>query len=218
MPDVADWELPPVIRRGLRTSTYLCMDPDTESNRESDESILHQVAQGDERAMGRLYDRFAGPLLGMIRQMLGDEHEAEDVLQEGFVYLWNKAAAYDATKSKAFTWTVMIFRHKTIDRLRARGRRTRLGEQAAGEVELWYGHAAPQADDAAEEQDRATLVREALHELPDGQRRLIELAFIKGLTHQDIADQLSLPLGSVKTNIRRGLLRLRELLKGSGTG
>lgn len=192
------------------------MDSDTESNRESDESILHKVAQGDEHAMGRLYDRFAAPLLGMIRQMLGDEHEAEDVLQEGFVYLWNKAAGYDAAKSKAFTWTVMIFRNKAIDRLRARGRRARLGEQAAGETELWSGHAAPQADDAAAEQDRATLVREALHALPDGQRRLIELSFIKGLTHQAIAERLNLPLGSVKTSIRRGLLRLRELLRESG--
>jgi RNA polymerase sigma-70 factor (ECF subfamily) len=191
------------------------MDSDIETGRDSDESILHQVAQGDERALSRLYDRFAPPLLGLLRQMLGDEHEAEDVLQEGFVYLWNKAATYDAAKSKAFTWTVMIFRHKAIDRLRARGRRTRLDEQAAEEAGLWSGQTGPQADDAAEEQDRAVLVRQALHELPAPQRKLIELAFIKGLTHHDIADTLGLPLGSVKTSIRRGLQRLRELLKGS---
>lgn len=204
-----------MIRRGLRISTRIFMDSDIETGRDSDESILHQVAQGDERALSRLYDRFAPPLLGLLRQMLGDEHEAEDVLQEGFVYLWNKAATYDAAKSKAFTWTVMIFRHKAIDRLRARGRRTRLDEQAAEEAGLWSGQTGPQADDAAEEQDRAVLVRQALHELPAPQRKLIELAFIKGLTHHDIADTLGLPLGSVKTSIRRGLQRLRELLKGS---
>ena len=203
-----------MIRRGLRISTRIFMDSDIETGRDSDESILHQVAQGDERALSRLYDRFAPPLLGLLRQMLGDEHEAEDVLQEGFVYLWNKAATYDAAKSKAFTWTVMIFRHKAIDRLRARGRRTRLDEQAAEEAGLWSGQTGPQADDAAEEQDRAVLVRQALHELPAPQRKLIELAFIKGLTHHDIADTLGLPLGSVKTSIRRGLQRLRELLKG----
>lgn len=204
-----------MIRRGLRISTRIFMDSDIETGRDSDESILHQVAQGDERALSRLYDRFAPPLLGLLRQMLGDEHEAEDVLQEGFVYLWNKAATYDAAKSKAFTWTVMIFRHKAIDRLRARGRRTRLDEQAAEEAGRWSGQTGPQADDAAEEQDRAVLVRQALHELPAPQRKLIELAFIKGLTHHDIADTLGLPLGSVKTSIRRGLQRLRELLKGS---
>lgn len=204
-----------MIRRGLRTSTRIFMDSDNETGRDSDESILHQVAQGDERALSRLYDRFAPPLLGLMRQMLGDEHEAEDVLQEGFVYLWNKAATYDAAKSKAYTWTVMIFRHKAIDRLRARGRRHRLDEQAAQEAELWTGQTGPQADDAAEEQDRSALVRQALHALPAPQRRLIELAFLRGLTHHDIADTLGLPLGSVKTSIRRGLQRLRELLKGS---
>ncbi len=190
------------------------MSPDLEVAREADESILQRVGAGDERAFSQLYDRFSGPLFGLMRQMLDDEKDAEDVLQEGFVYLWQKAASFDAAKSKAFTWAVMIFRNKAIDRLRTRGRRSRLADEAAKELPLMTYAAEPGADHAAADRDRAALVRQALLSLPDEQRRLIERAFFKGETHLIIAETLGLPLGTVKTNIRRGLLRLRDVLKG----
>jgi len=189
------------------------MDSSAEPHPESDEALLRRVALGDEDAFSKLYDRFSGPLFGLMRQMLDDPHEAEDLLQDGFMSLWDKAANYDESKGKAFSWAVMIFRHKAIDRLRSRGRRARLGEQAAEEPTLWMSTAAPCADDAAEDHDRASLVSKAMLALPDDHRRLIEMAFLKGLTHQEIASSSGQPLGTVKTSIRRGLLRLREFLK-----
>lgn len=189
------------------------MESDIENDRDTDETLLQKVAGGDERAFSELYDRFSTPLFGLMRQMLDDVHEAEDLLQDGFVNLWDKAASYDSTKGKAFSWAVMIFRNKAIDRLRARGRRARLTERAAEEPDLWTREATQRADDAADDVDRASMVRKAMVALPTEQRKLIELAFLKGLTHHGIAESLGLPLGTVKTSIRRGLLRLRELMK-----
>lgn len=179
----------------------------------SDETLLQRAGGGDTRAFEQLYDRLSPRLFGLLRQMFNDEREAEDVLQEGFLYLWDHAANYDMTRSKAFTWAVMIFRNKAIDRLRALGRQSRALEAAAVEsATLEHTHDA--ADVELESKDRSIQVRSALGTLPQEQRRLIEFAFIKGITHQAIAESLGLPLGTVKTNIRRGLLRLRDVLKG----
>lgn len=184
-----------------------------ESIIETDEAIMGRVARGDRAAFSLLYDRFSPPLFGLLKQMLSDEKDAEDVLQESFVYVWQHAAQFDRTKSKPFTWAVMIFRHKAIDRLRARGRRERLNEIAATEIPL-LTNSVQGTDEEANLNDRSRLVRDALLALPEEQRKLIEFAFLKGLTHHSIAESLGIPLGTVKTSIRRGLLRLRDLLKG----
>lgn len=180
----------------------------------SEEELLQRAGRGDARAFERLYDLLAPRLFGLLRQMLTDEREAEDMLQDGFVQLWSRASDFDPARSKAFTWAVMIFRHKAIDRMRALGRRNRLVESAAMEQVTLADSTHAGADEEAQAGERGTLVREALNDLPKDQRQLIEFAFLKGLTHHVIADSLGIPLGTVKTNIRRGLLRLRDLLKG----
>jgi RNA polymerase sigma-70 factor (ECF subfamily) len=180
----------------------------------SEEELLQRAGRGDARAFERLYDLLAPRLFGLLRQMLTDEREAEDMLQDGFVQLWSRASDFDPARSKAFTWAVMIFRHKAIDRMRALGRRNRLVESAAMEQVTLADSTHAGADEEAQAGERGTLVREALNDLPKEQRQLIEFAFLKGLTHHVIADSLGIPLGTVKTNIRRGLLRLRDLLKG----
>lgn len=146
--------------------------------------------------------------------MLHDEREAEDILQDGFVLLWERAATFDPERSKAFTWAVMLFRHKAIDRMRMLGRRNRLVESAVLEQTTLAAPVHAGADEEVEARERGVVVHEALNELPKEQRQLIEFAFLKGLTHHVIAESLGIPLGTVKTNIRRGLLRLRDLLKG----
>ena len=182
---------------------------------ESDEAILQRVAARDQAAFAELYDRFSGALFALSRRILDDEQEARDALQEGFLYLWDKAADYDPVKSKAFTWAVIIFRHKAIDRLRALRRRAKLVENATEELlPLTSGKTSERADHAAESADRAQLVRRALTSLPEAQRKSIEWAFLKGFTHHQLAEMFNEPLGTVKTNIRRGLLRLRDILKG----
>lgn len=180
----------------------------------SDEDLLQRTGRGDARAFEQLYDRMAPRLFGLLRQMLADEREAEDMLQDGFVQLWSRASDFDPARSKAFTWAVMIFRHKAIDRMRALGRRNRLVESAALEQVTLAAHTPVGADDEVGAGERGTVVRDALNDLPKEQRQLIEYAFLKGLTHHVLADSLGIPLGTVKTNIHRGLLRLRDLLKG----
>ncbi len=179
----------------------------------SEEELLQRAGRGDARAFDQLYDRLAPRLFGLLRQMLYDEKEAEEVLQEGFVQLWERAPSFDPERSKAFTWAVMLFRHKAIDRMRMLGRRNRLVDGAVLE-QTTLRSSSPSADEAMQDAERGEAVSRALNELPKEQRQLIECAFLKGLTHHVIAESLGMPLGTVKTNIRRGLLRLRDLLKG----
>lgn len=180
----------------------------------NDEELLQRAGRRDMRAFEQLYDRLAPRLHGLLRQMLHDEREAEEVLQDSFVQLWDRAPGFDPARSQAITWAAMIFRHKAIDRMRMLGRRNRLVESASLEHSALDGDAPAGTDAELETSERAAVVREALRELPKDQRQLIEFAFLKGLTHHVLAESLNLPLGTVKTQIRRGLLRLHELLKG----
>jgi RNA polymerase sigma-70 factor (ECF subfamily) len=180
----------------------------------NEEDLLQRAGRGDTRAFEQLYDRTAPRLFGLLRQMLHDEREAEDILQDGFVQLWERASTFDPERSKAFTWAVMLFRHKAIDRMRMLGRRNRLVDSAILEQTTLGAASQNNVHDEVEAGERGVVVREALNELPKDQRQLIEFAFLKGLTHHVIAESLGIPLGTVKTNIRRGLLRLRDLLKG----
>lgn len=187
--------------------------PTTRMEKETDEAILQRVGRGDEAAMAELYDRFAPSLFAIARRILGDEQEARDALQDGFLYLWDKAADFDPARSKAFTWSVMIFRHKAIDRLRASRRRVRLNETAAVNLLDLESPHAERADLSVERAESAEAVRRAMRSLPDEQRQCIEWAFLRGLTHLQLSELLGEPLGTVKTNIRRGLMRLRDLLQ-----
>ena len=182
-------------------------------DQESDENLMLRVAARDQAAFGALYDRFSGSLHALVRRILEDDQEAVEVLQEGFLYLWEHAPSYDPARSKAFTWAVVIFRHKAIDRLRALRRRSRVADKAA-ELLSPLDDSAERSDQAADRQERAELVRQALLALPEDQRKCIEWAFLKGYTHHQLAELFGAPLGTVKTHIRRGLVRLRDLLKG----
>lgn len=182
-----------------------------DAGRHLDAELIRRVATGDEAAFAQLYDRFSGGLFSMVLKMTNDETEAQDVLQEAFTHIWRKAATYDCTRSAAFTWAVMVARNKCIDRMRVRQRFGRLVEKATTEAEVQ-----PQADAAAAEEpvlreERAT-VRAALSEIGPEQKQALELAFFNDLTHEQIAERLGAPLGTIKARIRRGLLRLREIL------
>lgn len=181
---------------------------------ETDEAILQRVAARDEAAFAELYDRFSGALYALARRILNDEQEARDVLQDGFLYLWDRAGDYDPTRSKAFTWSVIIFRHKAIDRLRALRRRAKFMEAATEEGLVQGNGSMERADRAVDKAERAGLVRQALKSLPEAQRKCIEWAFLRGFTHYQLSDKFEEPLGTIKTNIRRGLIRLRDILKG----
>lgn len=189
------------------------MTQGSDAERKIDADLLARVARGDEDAFAKFYARCANGLYSLALKMLNDGKEAEDVLQEGFTYMWRKAASYDPARSSPFTWAVMIVRNKAIDRLRSRHRQSRIVEKATIE----FAHFNDADDLSALEPSRredCAQVRAALAEIPDEQKQAVELAFFSGLTHEQIAAKLETPLGTIKARIRRGLLRMRSSLKG----
>lgn len=185
--------------------------PAKESDNEFEARLISRIAAGDDSAFTALYKRFSVPLYGMAYRMLNDAKEAEDVLQEGFTYIWRKAAAYDSNRSSPFAWAVMITRNKAIDRLRVRQRLEKLRDRVTSEESLIQDKDETSANEPAL-RERGALVRSALQQIPQEQREALELAFFGGLTHEQIAERLATPLGTIKARIRRGLLRLRDCL------
>ena len=164
-----------------------------------------------EREFLRLYDDHHLPLYRFAYRMTGSAADAEDVVQETCNQIWRKAAAYDAARSSAFTWAVMILRHKAIDRLRVR---QRLQRTTAKAIELnFFENAEASPASLPVQRERHEQVRQALEQIPADQKLAIGLAFFTELTHEEIAARLCEPLGTVKARIRRGLLRLRDCLK-----
>ena len=175
---------------------------------------MRAVARGDETALAAIYDRYRPILFGLILRILHDRQEAEDVLQEAFLQVWRRARDFDESRGRAFTWLVTIARSRALDRLRALGSRTRLADEVA---QAPHDNVADAAEDAVKS-EQGTIVRQALAELPDEQRRALFLAYFEGLTQTEIAARLGDPLGTVKTRMRSGLTRLRELLRDKSRG
>lgn len=174
--------------------------------------LLGRIAQRDLRALSEFYDSTATPLFSLALRILRDPGEAEEVVQDVFVQIWEKAPSFDGRLGSAFGWALSITRHRAIDRLRSKQRRTRLVEEllAANETE---SPATPLPDQDSAVAEQAAAVRCAVSELPREQRQAIELAFFAGLSHPEVADVLHVPLGTVKARIRRGLLKLRGPLE-----
>ena len=175
-----------------------------------DDDLLHAIARGDETALADCYDRYRLILFGLILRILHDREEAEDCLQEVFLQVWRRARDFDESRGRAFTWLVTIARSRALDRLRASGSRLRLATEAARTPTDDVSDAATEAVRSEE----GAIVREALAELPKDQRHPLLLAYFEGLTQTEIAERLGDPLGTVKTRMRSGMIKLRELLRG----
>ncbi len=174
--------------------------------------LLAAMAQGDKTALARLYDSLSRPLYSLAFRVINDASEAQDIVQDVFLQMWQKAATYETSRGSVFGWAATLTRNRSIDRLRMRKRRAELLAESAPDLQP----AAPGGeDDSAASlwvQEKATAVRAALTALAPEQQKAIELAFFRGLTQQEIAAQLNEPLGTIKARIRRGLLKLRETL------
>jgi RNA polymerase sigma-70 factor (ECF subfamily) len=183
-----------------------------------DMARVARVVRGDGAALAALYDTHGRAVYSLALRVLGDEADAEDVLQEVFTQAWRQAGRYDETRGTVAAWLLTMARTRAIDRLRARQARPDSG--AALAEDAWRDRPAATVDPAdalAAERD-AERVREALEALPLLQRLAIELAYFEGLTQNQIAERLEQPLGTVKTRIRLGLLKLRDALSGSAAG
>lgn len=186
------------------------LDPETAN--ESQTLLLRRIAAQDRPALTEFYDQTAGVLFGTAVRILGDTHEAEEVVQDVFVQIWNKAGTFDGTLGAPFHWALGITRNRSIDRVRARQRRTRILESVTEETAN-NPAASPSPTDFTLNEEELVNVRSAVKSLPQDQRQAIEMAFFGGLTHQEIAETLNEPLGTVKARIRRGMLKLRDSLE-----
>jgi RNA polymerase sigma-70 factor (ECF subfamily) len=171
-----------------------------------DISLIERIVSRDETAVGELYDRHARLLFGLILRIIRDRSEAEEILQEVFVLVWTRAETYNVSLGPPAAWLVRIARNRAIDRLRANSVRLRAVEAAMEPEPI----ETPESRASLSEQQRA--VARALASLPQDQRVLIEQAYFQGLTQSELAERFKLPLGTVKTRIRTGMLALRELL------
>lgn len=181
-----------------------------EQVQENDVELLKAIAARDEAALAQLYDRYRVILFGLLMRILNNRAEAEDVLQETFLQVWRRAVDFDEERGRPFTWLVTLARSRGIDRLRTLAARERVAVAGAREESEAVSDA---ARDAFRSEQRG-LVNNALDQLPDEQRRPLMLAYFDGLTQSEIAARLGAPLGTVKTRMRSGLMKLRELLAG----
>lgn len=172
--------------------------------------LLQRVGLGDKASFEQLYDRFSGVLFTTAYRVLNDQEAAEDVLQDVFIQIWDKAPTYDPKRGKPLSWAVTLTRNKAIDRLRSAQRRYRLQEEleqeASGPDDSSYSF------DEVDSAEKSQIVRDAVMRLTKEQRQAIEMAFFSGLTQSEIAEELKQPLGTVKARIRRGMMKLKELI------
>ena len=177
----------------------------------ADRETLERMARGEHDALAELYDRHGRLIYSLALRIVRDQGDAEDIVQEVFSQAWRQAGRYDAGRGQVVGWLVTMARSRAIDRVR--GRRVRPDAMFDETAALDLPDSAPSADDQLAWSGRATEIRSAFEGLPLLQRVAIELAFYEGLTHSEIAERLEVPLGTVKTRIRQGLLKMKERLQ-----
>jgi RNA polymerase sigma-70 factor (ECF subfamily) len=183
----------------------------TEEARE-DARLLSAIAARDQHALAMLYQRHGRLIYSLLVRMLVNEMEAQEIMQDTFVHIWRSADEFDLARSSPRAWMIMIARGRALDRLRARSRRTVRHAEYESEMAAQGLDEATNANHA-ERSELTTACSDALKKLPESQGRALRLAFFQGRTHEEIADALDEPLGTVKARIRRGLLALRQALK-----
>jgi RNA polymerase sigma-70 factor (ECF subfamily) len=175
-----------------------------------DVGLVRRIAARDQGALGELYDRYGGMLLALAHRVLGAPSEAEEVVQETFLQVWDKARTYDPARSSVSTWLVLLGRSRAIDRLRSRRAGERAGEALRTQSPK---HASPSGPADVLFRERRERVREELAALPLVQRDVLEMAFYEGLTQTEIAERTGLPLGTVKTRTLLAMKKLRTALR-----
>ncbi|HYV42385.1 MAG TPA: sigma-70 family RNA polymerase sigma factor [Thermoanaerobaculia bacterium] len=178
--------------------------------RDNDRGLIARIESHDADALALLYDRHSARLLGLAQRILGDTGEAEEILQEVFLRVWKAAATFDASRGPVLAWLLVATRSRSIDRLRSRRPGRSAGVRSLEEAPETASREDIEADTAAREWEAKC--RAAIGQLPEDQKLALELAYFEGLTHQEIAQRTATPLGTVKTRVRLGLMKLRECI------
>lgn len=181
------------------------------SNRQDPDELLALVARRDESSFEALYDLGAARIFGLIRRVLIDAAQAEEVAQEVWLQVWRSAARFDRAKGSAMTWISTLAHRRAVDRVRSAQAATNRENNASFETarDRPFDHVADSAVSKAERHQ----VRVCLNRLTELQRRAVVMAYYEGNTYQQVADLLETPVGTVKTRMRDGLVRLRDCLK-----
>ncbi len=175
------------------------------------ESLFTRVANGDGGALKEVMDRFGGLVWSLARRSCYNPADAEDATQEIFLDIWKSASRYDESKGSETLFVAMIARRRLIDRIRRQGREPQMEDVDAPGFEL-----ASSTEAEGETFTEAALAAKAVATLKPAQQRVLELGLLQGLSHSEIADVTGMPLGTVKTQMRRGLIRVRELMQVDG--
>ncbi len=179
-----------------------------DSDRQRLVEALEQVARGDRAALRSVYDATSAKLFGICLRISRDRELAEDVLQDVYVKVWRRAGRFDPAKASPITWLAAIARNTAIDAIRKRGRRDEVSDDVLADFE----DSAPRADALVEQRQDSARVVDCLDTLEGEQKRSIREAFFGGFTYSELADRRGVPLGTMKSWIRRGLARMKECL------
>lgn len=173
--------------------------------------VIRRVASADQTALGELYDATSPTVFGLVRRIVDDYSAAEEVTLDVYTQVWRLASDYCKEKGTPVTWLLMIARSRAIDHLRSRARRVKEQERPI-EVAFDHSHPSPDPEAAAISGNRREIIQDILGNLEPEQLAMLQLAFFDGLSHGEIAARTGIPLGTVKTRIRAGMIRMRELL------
>lgn len=198
----------PLIPRALKAVPA----PDAGGEAEPLENLLPRVASGDRNAYEQVYERVSAPVYGVVRRVLRDPAQSEEVAQEVMLQVWTSAARFDRSQGSAMTWVMTIAHRRAVDRVRAETSRSRTAQRSLDEHQsVPYDSV---ADEVATRLDQQA-VRSCLAALTAMQRQAVTLAYYDGLTYREVAGNLGIPDGTAKTRIRDGLLRLRDCLSSN---
>ena len=186
-------------------------NPPSIEQRAIEVELLERISAGDHAALAELYDRLGGAIYSVAYRIVGDVPSAEDVVQEVFLATWRNASRFDELRGSPASWMFALTRNKAIDLLR----RETTSRSRSVEADLSIRPALDDVESEAWLSYRRDQARQAMSALSDEQRRAVELAFFGGLTHAEVAEVLEIPLGTAKSRIRTGLLRLRDILAPS---
>ena len=180
-----------------------------------DETLMARIQGREPEALEALYDRYSGILKSLIMGVIHNDAEADDLLQEIFMEIWNQAAHYSAQKGKPLGWIVTLTRRRSIDRLRKKQAYARAEERLQNETEqqpeAWVHNS---TEDDIEVSDTRRLILGILKNLPPAQRDAIDMAFYHGMSQREIAAKTGIPLGTIKTRLELGLKKISEALRG----
>ena len=196
----------------MKNNTAISLD-ELEAAIARDASLLKRIAQKDASAFHEFHHMHYGLIFATVSHVLNDQQDAEDLLQDVMIALWQKAHLYEPSKGKPLTWVTTMARNRAIDRIRAKQRRSRLYDEFEVEHRVSQPEFEASAVESLDVQEQGEALRLAMRSLTEDQREAVQLTYFSGLSQSEVAKKLSQPLGTVKARIRRGVNRLELLVK-----